>query len=311
MVSKNNKSFSGRGQFSSSSNDKNKYLLVVSILIMFIGIAFLLISSGDDGKDQQSVVVSTSPTIDMVEILVPVVAIQANTALEPGMFRKEKKIRTGVSVKSIKTFEEIQGKFSAKDLLPDQAVLKDQISDKRSSSGFAGEIPAGFRVVTITLDERSRVEGFVRPGARVDVNWLTTIQGRRAIVRIVTNARVASVDGLDENAIQAAQQNGQQVKTVGATASLMVEEKDAMKIQLATSQGQLSLVLRNENAPEIADDKNSVTFIDELLSTGPALPTSLKCDATITMDGPNGTKEKYCMQRDEYGATTLVPLNRK
>ena len=104
-------------QFGSRSRayqtDKRKTLLFVSVagLVFFSAAAYLLIGaeSAQTVQPKAYVEVIKEAPIDMIEVLVPVQSIDQGKALDPSMFRKEKRIKDGLSPKVVKEFEEIQG----------------------------------------------------------------------------------------------------------------------------------------------------------------------------------------------------------
>lgn len=107
--------------------------------------------------------------------------------------------------------------------------------------GLTGRLNDGMRGVTIRVNEASGVGGFVQPEDRVDV--LLTQTGRRGTTqeadRSYTKTLVRSVRVLATDQQTVRRPRAQPAKTV----TLEVSEKDAKRLTLAGSVGQLSLTL--------------------------------------------------------------------
>ena len=87
------------------------------------------------------------------------------------------------------------------------------------------------------LNSESSVEGYAKPGSVVDISFVFNDQnGEKTITTLVHNARVASVNGSVE-ASEFLPSKGHFPVT------LVVSEKDAKAIRLATEAGTISLAL--------------------------------------------------------------------
>jgi len=269
-----------------SQGDKAKIVVAAGavFVVLFSLLAYGLLSSG--GGEQQpveTVVVQDQSDIKMVEVLVPVQEIDAGLALEPRMFRKESRPQIGVSNRVVKDFEEIRAHYSRSLIVPGQPLHRDYITSIRPTNVITANIPEGFRAVTIRVDDRTSVEGFVRPGARVDVVWTSSIRGKPAITTIVQNSRVLSAE----------RQTGDEQQKGAApprTVTLLVTAQDAQKIQLASTTGQLSLSLRGDLDTGKAGSGTSITLDDLIGGPRGAQRPQENIEGTVTMGG-----EKYLL----------------
>lgn len=243
------------------SPDRSRMLIGVSalgLMVLSIVLVFLFVSSDSSTASvNKPVVVQKEEDIRMVDVLVPVQDIDAGQALEPGMFRRESRPQIAVDSRAIKDFEEITGYFARSLIVKGQPLQKDYITVVRPVNNVTAKIPPGFRAVTISVDAKSSVEGWARPGARVDVVWASKLKGQAAITVIVQNAEVLSAERNTENKAQPGM-------PVPSTVTLLVSADDAAKIQLAVTTGSLSLTLRGDNDPGRAVQGKSVT-VAELL----------------------------------------------
>jgi len=125
-----------------------------------------------------------------------------------------------------------------------EAILPTKVSGPGARASVAAEITAGMRAYTIKVTDVSGVGGHVLPGDRVDVVLMRNLTvdagqgGPRNLVSdvVLQNVRVLGVDlNADPTSNKPATPN---------TATLEVAVKDAQKLAVAASLGELSLALR-------------------------------------------------------------------
>ena len=172
--------------------DRAKVVLAAGgvLVVLFLFLAYVLLSSSPQ-PPANAVVASANVNenesdIKMLEVLVPVQEIDSGTALEAHMFRKEARPSVGVSNRVVRDFEEIKGHYARSLIVPNQPLHRDYITSVRPTNVITASIPDGYRAVTIRVDARTSVEGFVRPGARVDVVWTSSIRGKHDLTSILS-----------------------------------------------------------------------------------------------------------------------------
>lgn len=291
--------------------DRGRTLVFVSLagLLFFSAAAYLLIGAEDAQTVQPKAfvkVIKETP-IDMVEVLIPVQTIEQGKPLEPSLFRKEKRVKEGLSPKVVRDFEEIQGFYARTLIVPDQPLHSDYITKTRPVNEIIQQIPEGFRAVTIRVDQISSVEGWARPGALVDVVWASKVNGQAAVTVIVERAKILSAERITENQNQA-QEGGGDPKNMGgpvpSTVTLLVTSDDANKIQLATTAGTLSLNLRGESGGSKGTGGGTITVDDLLLRKGSDEKHEMECKGRLKTCSKEGVCETLCMRKDG----TLVPM---
>ena len=231
----------------------------VCAFVAFCAIALLVLGSGSSASTP---VTPVAQTIEMVDVLVPLGEIPQGVPLEAAMFRKEKRPKVGLSTRAAKDFEEIKGYYSRSVIVGEQPLSLDLITDVKPSSALTANIPEGYRAVTISVDARSSVEGWARPGARVDVLWVSRLKGKEAVTVIVQNAKILSAERQIDGDPQAKGKDGR--GAIPSTVTLEVATQDAQKIQLASASGTLSLSLRGDKDMGKGQAVGSIT-IDDLL----------------------------------------------
>ncbi|MCS6962275.1 MAG: Flp pilus assembly protein CpaB [Deltaproteobacteria bacterium] len=227
------------------------------VSIIFIVCAFILIVVGFARESKSTPVVQVEPVEEFVSVLVPIRDIQVGEQLTTALFRFEKRAASTVPQGTILKPEEIQNKFARVPLAMGMMVNSEHLIDVKPTNLITANIPEGYRAVTIRVNETSSVEGWARPGANVDVLWVSSINGKQGLTTIVENAKVLSAERqIDPNAQGSA--------TVPSTVTLLVTSQDAAKIQLASTTGTLSLLLRGDNDLSSTGVKSAIT-VDDLL----------------------------------------------
>ena len=184
-----------------------------------------------------------------VGILVPLFRIESGQKITDGMLKVKFIDRKSLLPNAVMSdeYKDINsGNYYATRLIdPHSALSKNDISTTPPLSSI--EIPSGYRLITILIDGRSGVEGYAKPGSRVDVLWTFTKDEDEMIGTLAHFVKVVSIGGNSQNNTKedrVAVDN--KAKT---TASLLVTEMQAKYIELARSMGELSLTLVGGNEP--------------------------------------------------------------
>jgi pilus assembly protein CpaB len=138
-----------------------------------------------------------------------------------------------------------------------EPVLALKITGAGQRATLSALVRPGMKAVTIRVNDVEGVGGFVLPGDHVDVVLTRQIEKGHATTEVVLqNTRVLAVDQIaDERASKAA---------VAKSVTLEVDTVDAQKIWLASSVGNLSLLLRK--AGETAQVKTRKITLKDLSS---------------------------------------------
>lgn len=224
-------------------DNQNKVLFIaIGGGCLIIGLIIVLVASGGNAPEAPSrtVVVEQAPEIELVDVLVPTQPIQTGAAFMPEMFRTEQKPRLSVPSGVISRFEQIQGQYAKSPILVDQPISDKLVTSVRPVTVISSKIPEGFRAVTIPVDQTTGVEGWAKPGAKVDVVLVSSASGRNEAGTIVCNAEVLSA-GANASA------GPNDAPGPASTVTLLVSPEDAVTIQLAQTMGKLSLSLRGDS----------------------------------------------------------------
>lgn len=215
--------------------------------------------------------------------------IPSGTKLLPSMFKLEARELGASDQGTITDLDEIVGRLTKVDIARNTPVVRSALITAGDNSDIGERIPSGYRAVAIPVNALTGVEGWVRPGAHVDVVWSTERNKQFVVVTIVENAKVLSV----EHSLESERPATLSTATTPNHITLVVPSVDAQKIQLAKSSGSLSLSLRG------ATDKNGA---------GSNLLTS--DNLLLRRDVRDEIKGKVVIDGVEYGFVRgeLVPM---
>jgi len=278
--------------FRPKQNQNRTIMLAVGGGCLVLGLAIVLLSGGDSSQDQRdpTVIVQSAPEIDMVDVLVPVRPIEIGTEFMPDMFRVEQKPRLSLPSGTISLFEQqLRGKFARDRIMTDLPISDQQVMSVRPVTAISKKIPEGFRAVTIPVDQTTGVEGWAKPGVKVDIAWTSNKSGESLVKTIVYNAEVLSAGG---NPAANPNEPAGQVSTV----TLLVSDVDAGKIHLAQTEGKLSLSLRGDTDSSGPSGPGGVLTLDDLLGRSvksiPAVRKRLGC---VKVRRPEGGYDEMCL----------------
>ena len=204
-------------------------------------------------------------------------------ALPPGAFHKISDILSGGRRVVLTAIE------------PDEPVLALKITGRGQRATLSALVGKGMKAVTIRVNDVEGVGGFVLPGDHVDVVLTRQLAKDKATTQVVLqDARVLAIDQIaDERAHQA---------KVAKSVTLEVNTVEAQKLWLASSVGNLSLLLRK--AGETAEAHTRKVTLDDLGSNDPVandkVPTT-----TITVFRPK-SKQEYTVPVEGKGKGALA-----
>lgn len=123
---------------------------------------------------------------------------------------------------------------------PNEPVLAIKVTEPGEDAGITSRLTAGMRAFTISVDARTGVSGFLRPGDNVDVYWTGQVEeggrGAREVTQLIESG--LRIIGIDQTSDDTATQVG-----VANTVTVEVSPQQVAKLAQAQSTGGLSLSL--------------------------------------------------------------------
>ena len=297
---------------SQAKRKQKEQLIIVAIISLFLllGLVILVIGYTQISRDNKGVlnIVNKAHASynhyvvnDMlVEVVVPLVDIAPRTKISLDVLTK-KKVPAEYANNAIKDYSEVVGLYNREALFNGQMINKDNISQKVALSKIIDKIPAGYRAVTITLSPTKSIEGWLQAGTSVDVYWISKATDKAKIYPIVQNAYVISADRVTLEDKNNAEKEGKDQSPIPVTASLLVTRDDALKIGLASTQGEITLSLRGDAEKGITLYKERGMTTNDLLHITDAEKPQEK--PTVRITDKQGNVQKYRFEGDK-----LVPV---
>lgn len=185
--------------------------------------------------------------VPMQEVVVAQSEIGFGEVIEPRMLAMQAwpadAVPAGVYLNKDVLFEGDEPRRALANLYPGELLLAAKVSNPGERVSLVQKLTPGYRAMAIRVNAETAVGGFVTPGDFVDV---VMTQGGGQDMRAVTilqNVRVIGVDQIAEEL--------QNQAIVARTITVEVMPTDGQKLALAQKAGELSLSLRDLDAPEL------------------------------------------------------------
>lgn len=274
---------------------------LVSVIVVLAG-AIIFIAQNTDATENTpppqavpEVPVQQGPAT--ADVLVAAGRIEEGARLTPQMFNtvpmEVEKMPIGV-VQAAKR-DQIVNYYARRMINANMPIVMEDISETPPTTSF--KIPPGYRAATIVVDSRSGVEGFAKPNSRVDVLWTFSQDGKQKVATIARFVKVLSVAGLTSTDADRAN-----VQQKGTTVTLLVTEKDAKKINLARSLGELSLSLVGEQETATKGTEPDAITIQDLIGRPATTETAEVANDGVmyTSDPRTGRQLRYVLRNGRW-----------
>jgi pilus assembly protein CpaB len=250
-------------------NRRNRHLVVILIAVVTASIASfgvyrVMVGMPRAGQTQLPVVVaarSMAIGTQLTDRDLKVISWPA-TSLVPG---------------AINSIKEAVNRGLLTGVLQNEPITSDKLAPSQAGAGLPPAIPQGMRAMSVKVNDVIGVAGFVVPGSRVDV--VVTI--RRGEDGATTSTVATNVQVMAAGTRQDQEKPDPGAKAKDTTVvTLMVTPKDAERIALAQSEGQIVLSLRNplDTEPTVTDGVRTGALLGQA-TTPPPAPAVVKAPA--------------------------------
>jgi len=175
--------------------------------------------------------------------------------------------------------EKLAGRVAVVNIAAREPITEARLAPEGTAAGLSAVIPEGYRAMTVKVDDAAGISGFIMPGTLVDV--VVVIDPREGsgnqdpISKIVLqNIKVlANGQNIDKPKDE---REANSVKAV----TLQVTPEQAEKLALASSEGRLQLVMRNQidQGDEQTPGVNKRSLLSGETATQAPEPGSLKSE---------------------------------
>lgn len=145
-----------------------------------------------------------------------------------------------------------------------EPIVTAKITGPGQKATLSALIEEGMKAVTIRVNDVDGVAGFVLPGDRVDVMLTRSVDNSGTTDVVLQNVKVLGIDQLADARAEK--------PTVAKAVTLEVDTVSAQKLALASSAGNLSLMLRR--AGDVAQDVSRRISITDIGTRGAGQPAA-------------------------------------
>ena len=143
--------------------------------------------------------------------------------------------------------EDVKDRVVINVVMKDEPVVLTRLAPPGSAPGLAPMIPAGFRAVSVRVNDVIGVAGFIQPGMRVDVLASGRLPNSEDSV---TRTVLQNVTVLSAGQLLQPEAKGQVINAQVVT--LQVRPDEAEILALTSGEGKIQLVLRNSSDTDVA-----------------------------------------------------------
>ena len=154
-------------------------------------------------------------------------------------------------------------------VIENEPIVESKLAPLESGAGLPPSIPPGQRAMSVKVDEVVGVAGFVVPGTRVDL-VVTMRNNGGANAKPMSRTLLSNVLVLTAGTRYDQEQGRKGEPQPATVVTLAVSPEDAEKIALASSEGKISLALRNPL--DVDPTETSGVQLDALMARGGAAP---------------------------------------
>ncbi|MEO7966369.1 MAG: Flp pilus assembly protein CpaB, partial [Gemmatimonadaceae bacterium] len=151
------------------------------------------------------------------------------------------------------TVDSVAGRVARVTVFKGEAIVPGRLAPDGTGAGLEVKIPPGKRAMSVRINDVSGVGGLIQPNARVDI--LLTLNPNEN-----NTARTAKMfmENMKILAMGAQVQRGDDGRPIQTTvATLEVTPQESERLAIASSQGQIQLVLRGYGDPDSAGTKGA------------------------------------------------------
>lgn len=216
-------------------NRRNRTMIVVGVAVLLASLAALGVYRAIQRIPVREVEVATRHTVVVSQPSIPVGTLLTRDMVTLVPWPEASPVAGGFS-----NVDEVVGRGVTSSLVQNEPVTESKLAPREAGGGLPPSIPAGMRAMAVRVNDVIGVAGFTVPGTRVDV--VVTVRGQNQTTSrvVLENVQVLTAGTMydqdkarDGNAIPA------------AVVTLLVTPRDAERLALAQTEGQIVLALRN------------------------------------------------------------------
>lgn len=172
--------------------------------------------------------------------------IPAGAKIQANMVSKKHMPPDGLPEGYFSEEDELMDRVPISTIYPGEMILQKRLAGIGAPAGLPAVIPDGYRAITLKVDDTIGVGGFIQPGHYVDV--VTTIDigvsERELVSKVILQNVLVIATGKEMDSAE------EKKAKVVPTVTVLVSLDKAERLSLATSAGNIRLVLRSHSDKE-------------------------------------------------------------
>jgi pilus assembly protein CpaB len=180
---------------------------------------------------------------------------------------------------SFETPEKLAGRVAIINIAAREPITESKIAPEGTAGGLSAVIPEGYRAMTVKVDDVVGISGFIMPGTLVDVVVVIDPEAQAGMQNPISKIVLQNIKVLANGQNIDKPQDQREANSVKAV-TLQVTPEQAEKLALASSEGKLQLVMRNQidQGDEQTPGVNKRGLLSGEKATTPPEPGSLKSE---------------------------------
>ena len=212
---------------------------------------------------------------DPVDVVVAAKDLSPGTVIDASMLTYAKIPERFLQPYSVRTPNEIMGLVTGAPIAKEEQVLLNKLRSPDQApqdATLSSQMPQGTRAITIAVDSLTGVNGFVRPGDKIDILWTIQLPGADGQQQAVTRTLFQDIPVL---AMGASMNPGEEQPAGGQYAvTLALDPQQTSFLLFAREQGRIQLSLRShkESGAVAVAPANINTLMEAVLGRQEAPP---------------------------------------
>ena len=232
-------------------NDLNpRQLLILAgvVVLLMFGTVYFFLSWWIAGKDDEKKIEEppVQVAVEMKSVVVAKKDIPPLTMIKAEMLETKEVAEDLVPQGAITDISEATGISAKTEIFAGDVVTMRKLLEDSKQLTFVGSIPADCRAVSISVNEITGVDGFAKPGDKVDLLLVETYEKRSATASLLLqDVLLLSINknmGSQNENSSAEKKNSGEV--VPSTATFALRPDDVLKLVSASKLGEIYLSLR-------------------------------------------------------------------
>ena len=141
--------------------------------------------------------------------------------------------------------EKLAGRVAVMNIAAREPITESRLAPEGTSAGLSAVIPEGYRAMTVKVDDAAGISGFITPGTLVDVVVVIDLREGSAQQDPISKIVLQNIKVLANGQNIDKPKDEREATSVKAV-TLQVTPEQAEKLALATTEGKLQLVMRNQ-----------------------------------------------------------------